>query len=69
MAQAQDAEASSTEVLSWLLQAKAFLDDARRLRPGPARDELLEVARVLHEIARLEAQSGSQAERDGPAES
>lgn len=49
----------TAEASSLLLQAKAFLDDARRLRPGPARDELREVAKVLREIARLEAQSGS----------
>ena len=61
MAQVKDNQASS-----WLLQAKAFLDDARRLRPGPARDELREVARVLREIARLETQSGFAADLDGP---
>ena len=65
MAQAQDNQASS-----WLLPAKAFLDDARRLRPGPARDELREVARALREIARLETrletQSGFAADLDGP---
>jgi len=61
MAQAQDNQASS-----WLLPAKAFLDDARRLRPGPARDELREVARVLREIARLETQSGFAADLDEP---
>jgi hypothetical protein len=69
MAQAQDAAALGAEVSSWLLQAKAFLDDARQLRPGPARNELREVARVLREIARLEAQSGFAADRDRPAES
>lgn len=69
MAQVQGAEATSAEVLSWLLQAKAFLDDARQLKPGPARDELREVAKVLREIARLEAQSGLAAELDRPTES
>ena len=49
----------SAEALSWLLQAKAFLDEARQLRPGPARNELREVAKVLREIARLETQSCS----------
>jgi hypothetical protein len=49
----------SAEALSWLLQAKAFLDEARQLRPGPARNELREVAKVLREIARLETQSNS----------
>jgi hypothetical protein len=54
---------------SWLLRAKAFLDDARRLRPGPARDELREVARVLREIARLETQSGFATDLDGSGDS
>jgi hypothetical protein len=49
----------SAEALSWLLQAKAFLDEARQLRPGPARNELREVAKVLREIASLETQSNS----------
>jgi len=69
VAQGQDAEAASAEVSSWLLQAKAFLDDARQLKPGPARDELREVAKVLREIARLEAQSGLAAARDRPGDS
>jgi hypothetical protein len=30
----------STETSSWLLQAKDFLVEARRLKPGPARNEL-----------------------------
>jgi hypothetical protein len=47
----------STETSSWLLQAKDFLDEARRLKPGPARNELREVAMVLRELAKLEAQS------------
>lgn len=45
------------EASSWLMQAKDFLDEARRLKPGPARNELREVAKVLRELARLEAQS------------
>jgi hypothetical protein len=45
------------EPSTWLLQARDFLDEARRLKPGPARNELREVAKVLREIARLEAQS------------
>jgi hypothetical protein len=65
MAHTQDAADAS----SWLLQAKAFLDDARRLRPGPARDQLLEVAKVLCEIARLEAQSDARADLDRPGDS
>ncbi|QQO15717.1 hypothetical protein JJB99_06005 [Bradyrhizobium diazoefficiens] len=45
------------EASSWLMQARDFLDEARRLKPGPARNELREVAKVLRELARLEAQS------------
>jgi hypothetical protein len=45
----------STETSIWLLQAKEFLDEARRLRPGPARNELRQVAKVLRELAKLEA--------------
>jgi len=44
----------STETSTWLLQAKEFLDEARRLRPGPARNELRQVAKVLRELAKLE---------------
>lgn len=47
------------EASTWLMQAKDFLDEARRLKPGPARNELREVAKVLRELARLEAQSQS----------
>lgn len=47
------------ETSTWLMQAKDFLDEARRLKPGPARNELREVAKVLHELAKLEAQSQS----------
>jgi nitrate reductase assembly molybdenum cofactor insertion protein NarJ len=46
-----------TENSTWLLQAKEFLDDARRLKPGPARNELRLVAQELRELAKLEAQS------------
>jgi len=42
----------STETSTWLLQAKDFLDEARRLRPGPARNELRQVAKVLRELAK-----------------
>jgi len=45
----------STETSTWLLQAKDFLDEARRLRLGPARNELRQVAKVLRELAKLEA--------------
>jgi len=47
----------STEMSTWLLQAKDFLVEARRLKPGPARNELRQVAKVLRELAKLEAQS------------
>lgn len=43
----------------WLLQAKDFLDEARRLKPGPERNELRETAKVLRELAKLEAASES----------
>jgi nitrate reductase assembly molybdenum cofactor insertion protein NarJ len=56
----------SAEVSSLLLQAKAFLHDARRMRPGPARDELREVAKVLREMAKLEAQSNYPTDLDQP---
>jgi hypothetical protein len=49
----------STETSAWLLQAKDFLDEARRLKPGTARNDLRQVAKVLRELAKLEAQSGS----------
>src|SRR6266436_7559960 len=35
----------STETSAWLLQAKDFLVEARRLKPGPARNELSQVAK------------------------
>ena len=47
----------STETSAWLLQAKDFLFEARRLKPGPARNELREVAKVLREIAELDTDS------------
>jgi len=47
----------SAETSTWLLQAKEFLDDARRLRPGPARNELRQVAKELRQLAKFEAQS------------
>jgi hypothetical protein len=49
----------STETPTWLLQAKDFLVEARRLKPGPARNELRQVAKVLRELANLEAQPDS----------
>ncbi|KRR26587.1 hypothetical protein [Bradyrhizobium retamae] len=54
----------STETSAWLLQAKDILDEARRLKPGPERDELRQTAKVLREIAKLEATSESALERD-----
>ena len=47
----------STETSTWLLQAKDFLYEARRLKPGPERNDLRQTAKVLREIARLEAAS------------
>jgi hypothetical protein len=48
----------STETPSiWLLQARDFLVEARRLKPGPARNDLRQVAKILREIAKLERQS------------
>ena len=56
----------STETSSWLLQAKDFLEEARRLKPGPARNELRQTAKVLHELAKLEANSVSAPGLDWP---
>jgi hypothetical protein len=47
-----------TETSTWLLQAKDFLYEARRLKPGPERNDLRQTAKVLREIARLEAAPG-----------
>ena len=49
----------STETSAWLLQAKDFLVEARRLKPGPARNGLRRVAKVLRELGKLEAQPKS----------
>lgn len=49
----------STETSVWLMQAKDFLDEARRLKPGPERNDLRQTAKILREIARLEAGSES----------
>lgn len=54
----------SAEASTWLLQAKGFLDEARRLKPGPERNELRQTAKVLRELAKLEAASESALERD-----
>jgi hypothetical protein len=47
-----------TETSAWLLQAREFLDEARRLKPGPERNDLRQTAKVLREIARLESAPG-----------
>jgi hypothetical protein len=54
----------SNETSTWLLQAKDILDEARRLKPGPERKELRQTAKVLREIAKLEAASEQAFERD-----
>jgi hypothetical protein len=55
---------TSTEASTWLLQARDILDEARRLRPGPERKELRQTAKVLREIAKLEAASQPATEPD-----
>lgn len=62
MARAQTTNARSV----FLMQAREFLDEARRLKPGPARNELREVAAVLRELAKIEAQSKSAGDSDRP---
>jgi len=56
------------ETSTWLMQAREFLVEARRLKPGPERNELREVAAVLRELARLEANADSESapNRDRP---
>jgi len=54
----------SNETSTWLLQAKDILDEARRLKPGPERKELRQTAKVLREIAKLEAASLPPSESD-----
>jgi len=44
-----------SETSAWLLQARDFLYEARRLKPGPERNDLRQTAKVLREIATLEA--------------
>jgi hypothetical protein len=51
----------STETSSLLLQARDFLVEARRLKPGRARNELRQTAKVLRELAELEAQAAGSA--------
>jgi hypothetical protein len=43
------------ETSTWLMQAREFLVEARRLKPGAERNELREIAAVLRELAKLEA--------------
>ena len=57
---------TSTETSTWLMQARDFLDEARRLKPGPARNELRQTAKVLRELAKLEAESESALDLDRP---
>jgi hypothetical protein len=47
----------STETSAWLLEAQDLLDEARRLRSGRAGNELRQVAKVMRELAKLDAQS------------
>ncbi|MGN1289396.1 MAG: hypothetical protein ACI4XG_22835 [Bradyrhizobium sp.] len=49
----------ATKASPWLLQAKDFLDEARRLKPGPERNELRRTAKELRDIARLETTAAS----------
>jgi hypothetical protein len=56
----------SAETSPWLLQARDFLDEARRLKPGPERNELCQTAKVLRELAKLEAESESALGLDRP---
>jgi hypothetical protein len=56
----------STETSTWLLQAKDFLEEARRLKPSPARNELRQTAKVLRELAKLEAKSVPAPDPDWP---
>jgi hypothetical protein len=56
----------SPETSDWLLQAQDLLDEARRLRPGQARDELRQVAKAMRELAKLDAQSEAAPDLDRP---
>ena len=47
-----------TEPPTLLHQARDFLVEARRLKPGPERNEMRETAKVLRELAKLEASNG-----------
>ena len=50
------------ETSTWLMQAREFLVEARRLKPGAERNELREIAAVLRELARLEAAADSESD-------
>ena len=50
------------ETSTWLMQAREFLVEARRLKPGAERNELREIAAVLRELAKLEADADSELE-------
>ena len=50
------------ETSTWLMQAREFLVEARRLKPGTERNELREIAAVLRELARIEADADSEAD-------
>ncbi|MBR1223227.1 hypothetical protein JQ557_34875 [Bradyrhizobium sp. U87765 SZCCT0131] len=50
-----------TERSSFLLRATEALRQARLLKPGPERNELRQVARLLRELARLDGAVGSEA--------
>jgi hypothetical protein len=52
------------ETSSWLMQAKDFLHEARRLKPGPERNDLRQTAKILRELARLDAASEPAPGRD-----
>ena len=57
----------STEKSAWLLQARDFLVEARRLKPGAARNELRQTAKVLRELAKLDARAESSRSPDRAA--
>jgi len=56
----------SAETSASLLQAKDLLDEARRLRPGPKRNQMRERAKTMRERTKLEARSGSALDLDRP---
>jgi hypothetical protein len=56
----------SAETSAWLSQAQDLLDEARRLRPGQARNELRQVAKAMRELAKLDAKSEPEPGFDQP---